>query len=94
MEGTIHMALGNSIPESGGLNQSSIHWNILKDMRKGRDLCRQRTLLQEWEIPAVELDNQRTLLELYDFSQRSSPNYTWKAQALMRNGLTLGSSCS
>ncbi|MDH5451479.1 MAG: aminopeptidase [Candidatus Bathyarchaeota archaeon] len=34
MGGTIHMALGRSIPESGGLNKSAIHWDILKDMKK------------------------------------------------------------
>jgi aminopeptidase len=31
----IHLALGLAPPESGGKNQSSIHWDILKDMRKG-----------------------------------------------------------
>jgi len=31
--GTLHMALGMSIPESGGKNQSGIHWDILKDMK-------------------------------------------------------------
>ncbi len=38
MGGTIHMALGNSYPESGGLNKSAIHWDILKDMRKGGEI--------------------------------------------------------
>jgi aminopeptidase len=33
--GTIHMALGASIPESGGTNESGIHWDIVNDMRKG-----------------------------------------------------------
>ncbi|HKZ94662.1 MAG TPA: aminopeptidase [Candidatus Bathyarchaeia archaeon] len=32
---TMHMALGRSIAMSGGKNQSSIHWDILKDMKKG-----------------------------------------------------------
>lgn len=31
----IHMALGMSIPETGGQNKSSIHWDLLKDMNKG-----------------------------------------------------------
>jgi aminopeptidase len=35
MGGTIHMAIGASIPESGGLNKSALHWDILKDMKKG-----------------------------------------------------------
>jgi aminopeptidase len=32
--GTIHMALGNAYPETGGQNKSPIHWDILKDMNK------------------------------------------------------------
>ncbi len=31
----IHLALGKSIPISGGKNESSIHWDILKDMTTG-----------------------------------------------------------
>ncbi|MCW4055480.1 MAG: aminopeptidase, partial [Candidatus Bathyarchaeota archaeon] len=38
MGGTIHMALGNSYPESGGLNRSAIHWDLLKDMKKGGEI--------------------------------------------------------
>jgi aminopeptidase len=38
MGGTIHMALGASIPESGGLNKSAIHWDILKDMKNGGEI--------------------------------------------------------
>lgn len=33
--GTIHLALGNSYPETGGVNQSAIHWDMIKDLRKG-----------------------------------------------------------
>lgn len=33
--GTIHMAIGDSMPEAGGLNRSSIHWDMLCDMRNG-----------------------------------------------------------
>lgn len=38
MGGTIHMALGLSIPESGGLNKSALHWDILKDMEKNGEI--------------------------------------------------------
>jgi aminopeptidase len=39
MGGTMHMALGFSpIPEAGGLNKSAIHWDILKDMKKGGEI--------------------------------------------------------
>jgi len=33
--GTIHLALGTSYPETGGVNQSGIHWDLLCDMREG-----------------------------------------------------------
>jgi aminopeptidase len=32
--GTIHIALGRAYPESGGDNQSAIHWDIIKDIRQ------------------------------------------------------------
>jgi len=38
MGGTIHIALGNSYPETGGLNKSAIHWDILKDMKKDGEI--------------------------------------------------------
>ncbi|MGG7176826.1 aminopeptidase [Clostridium paraputrificum] len=31
--GTVHMAIGDSMPEAGGKNRSSIHWDMLCDMR-------------------------------------------------------------
>ncbi len=31
--GTVHMAIGDSMPEAGGLNRSIIHWDMLCDMR-------------------------------------------------------------
>jgi aminopeptidase len=31
--GTVHIALGRAYPESGGTNQSAIHWDIVKDTR-------------------------------------------------------------
>ncbi|MFH1501777.1 MAG: aminopeptidase [Candidatus Eisenbacteria bacterium] len=33
--GTVHMAVGSSIPESGGVNESAIHWDMVTDMREG-----------------------------------------------------------
>jgi aminopeptidase len=33
--GTVHIALGRAYPECGGTNQSAIHWDIIKDMRRG-----------------------------------------------------------
>jgi aminopeptidase len=33
--GTVHLALGASYPETGGINQSAIHWDMVCDLRKG-----------------------------------------------------------
>jgi aminopeptidase len=38
MGGTIHMALGNGYPDTGSLNRSAIHWDILKDMKKDGEI--------------------------------------------------------
>jgi len=38
MGGTIHIALGFSMPESKGVNKSAIHWDILKDMKKDGEI--------------------------------------------------------
>jgi aminopeptidase len=32
--GTIHLALGRAYAECGGINQSALHWDIIKDLRK------------------------------------------------------------
>jgi aminopeptidase len=33
--GTIHVALGSSYPDTGGKNQSAIHWDMVCDLRQG-----------------------------------------------------------
>jgi aminopeptidase len=33
--GTVHMAVGASYPESGGTNQSAVHYDMVCDLRKG-----------------------------------------------------------
>lgn len=33
--GTIHLAVGQSFSETGGRNKSAIHWDMIKDLRKG-----------------------------------------------------------
>jgi aminopeptidase len=35
MDATVHLALGQSYPHVGGTNVSSIHWDIVKDLRRG-----------------------------------------------------------
>jgi aminopeptidase len=33
--GTVHLALGRSYPETGGTNESAIHWDLVCDLRTG-----------------------------------------------------------
>ena len=33
--GTVHMAIGASYPESGGKNDSAVHWDMVLDLRQG-----------------------------------------------------------
>jgi aminopeptidase len=35
IDGSIHLALGQSYKKVGGTNESSIHWDIVKDLRQG-----------------------------------------------------------
>lgn len=36
--GTIHMAVGRSIPESKGVNISAVHWDMVHDMKDGGEI--------------------------------------------------------
>jgi aminopeptidase len=38
MGGTIHLAVGRSYPESGGRNDSAVHWDMIKDLRAQGEL--------------------------------------------------------
>jgi aminopeptidase len=33
--GTVHLAVGASYPESGGTNESAVHWDMVCDLRRG-----------------------------------------------------------
>jgi aminopeptidase len=33
--GTVHLALGRSYPETGGKNESALHWDLICDLRSG-----------------------------------------------------------
>jgi len=33
--GTVHLAVGASYPETGGVNQSAVHWDMVCDLRRG-----------------------------------------------------------
>ena len=36
--GTIHLALGSSYPETGGVNRSGLHWDMICDLRRGSEV--------------------------------------------------------
>jgi aminopeptidase len=38
MGGTVHLALGNSIPQTGGVNKSALHWDMVCDLRLGSEI--------------------------------------------------------
>ena len=47
IDGTIHLAIGNSYSSTGGTNVSRIHWDIVKDLRNGGRLYADGVLVQE-----------------------------------------------
>jgi len=44
--GTIHLALGQSLPQSLGKNQSAIHWDMLCDMANGKIFADDKLIYQ------------------------------------------------
>jgi len=52
MGGTIHLALGAAYKENGGGNDSAIHWDIVKDMRKAKIVLDGKTVQEngKWKI--------------------------------------------
>ena len=44
--GTVHMAIGMSYPESGGKNDSAVHWDMVCDLRQGGAITVDGTELQ------------------------------------------------
>lgn len=36
--GTIHMAIGKSIPQTKGVNESKVHWDMVHDMKDGGEI--------------------------------------------------------
>lgn len=45
--GTVHLAVGESYPETGGTNSSAIHWDMICDLRKGGSITVDGELLQK-----------------------------------------------
>ena len=44
--GTIHLALGMAYPEGGGINKSALHWDMIKDLRRGGKIFVDGKLIQ------------------------------------------------
>ena len=44
--GTVHMAVGMSYPETGGVNDSAVHWDMVCDLRRGGAIVVDGTELQ------------------------------------------------
>jgi len=47
MGGTVHLALGQSYPETGGKNQSALHWDLVLSLKEGKLLLDGKPLLSE-----------------------------------------------
>jgi aminopeptidase len=44
--GTVHLALGRSYPETGGTNESAVHWDMICDLRAGGTLSADGDVVQ------------------------------------------------
>jgi aminopeptidase len=45
--GTVHLALGRAYPETGGTNESAVHWDMICDLRRGGRLSADGVTVQE-----------------------------------------------
>ena len=45
--GTVHLALGRSYPETGGTNESAVHWDMICDLRAGGRLTADGEVIQQ-----------------------------------------------
>lgn len=45
--GTVHTAIGRSYPETGGTNESAVHWDLICDLRDGGQLLADGEILQQ-----------------------------------------------
>lgn len=51
--GTVHLALGQSYPETGGVNESALHWDLIVDLRRGGRVWADGRLVMEdgrWHV--------------------------------------------
>jgi aminopeptidase len=45
--GTVHLAVGASYPETGGVNESAVHWDMVCDLRRGGRITVDGDILME-----------------------------------------------
>lgn len=45
--GTVHLAVGRSYETTGGVNESSVHWDLITDLRDGGELYADGELIQK-----------------------------------------------
>jgi aminopeptidase len=51
--GTVHLALGQSYPETGGTNESALHWDLIVDLRRGGRITTDGRVVMEdgvWKV--------------------------------------------
>lgn len=54
--GTVHLALGASLPETGGLNKSALHWDMVCDLRTGGSITLDdKIIYQDGKFNDIEL---------------------------------------
>ena len=55
--GTIHLALGQSYPETGGVNKSALHWDLIVDTRRNGRITADGTVVMEngvWSVGSID----------------------------------------
>ena len=61
--GTIHLAMGRAYKENGGTNESILHWDFIKNMRRGRIMMDDKTIQENgrflWEARPPSRQNKR-----------------------------------
>ncbi len=53
IDGTAHIAVGTGFPDLGGTNVSTVHWDIVKDLREGGRIELDGEVVQEngvWKV--------------------------------------------
>jgi aminopeptidase len=53
IDGTVHLAVGASYTYTGGRNESAVHWDLVKDLRRGGELSVDGEIVQrdgDWLI--------------------------------------------